>query len=151
MDMKRSEGYLEFVSSENFRNQAEVWYKAYNIIREKTELFHDFIVCLCDLIDETYLGADVTITEADKKNHFTWCWDKVITNFAKESIEFKERGQHYDYFWLFFNEAYYLSDSKSNRIKEYFKKLFQFDFKKTRSELDMLTEFYKILDTNLKK
>lgn len=149
--MKRSEGYLEFVSSENFRNQAEVWYKAYNIIREKTELFHDFIVSLYDLIDETYLGADVTITEADKKNHFIWCWNKVINNFSKESIDFKENGQHFDYLWLFFNEAYYLNDSKSNRIKEYFDKLFQYDFKKTRSELDMLTEFYKILDANLKK
>lgn len=149
--MKRSEDYLGFISSENFKNQAEIWYKAYNIIREKTELFHDFIVSLYELIDSTYMGADVTITELDKNNHFNWCWNKVITNFAKESIVFKERGEHYEYMWSFFNEAYYLNESKNNRIKEYFKKLFQFDFKKTRSELDMLTEIYKILDNNLKK
>lgn len=149
--MKKREGYLGFVSQEDFKNQAEVWYKAYNIIREKTELFHDFISTLYDLIDSTYLGSDVTISEADKKNHFTWCWNKTISNFAKESVNFKETGQHYDYIWLFFNEAYYLNESGPNRIKEYFNKLFQFDYRKTRSELDMLTEFYKILDHNLKK
>lgn len=149
--MKKRERYLSFVSYEDFKNQAEVWYKAYNIIREKTELFHDFIISLYDLIDRTYMGSDVTITEKDKKNHFNWCWNKVVSNFAKESIYFKETGQHYDYIWLFFNEAYYLNETSSNRIKEYFDKLFQFDYRKTRSELDMLTEFYKILDHNLKK
>jgi hypothetical protein len=151
MEMKKDDGYLEFVYSENFKNQAEVWYKAYNILREKTELFHDFVICLYDLVDSTYLGDDVTITEKDKKNHFVWCWNKVILNFSKESINFKETGQHLDYLWLFFYEAYYLYEGKPDRIKDYFKKLFQFDYKKTRSELDMLTEFYKILDSNLKK
>lgn len=149
--MKKKEGYLGFVSYEDFKNQAEVWYKAYNIIREKTELFHDFVISLYNLIDSTYMGSDVTITEMDKKNHFTWCWNKIINNFSKESIYFKETGQHYDYIWLFFNEAYYLNETRTTRIKEYFDKLFQFEYQKTRSELDMLTEFYKILDHNLKK
>lgn len=149
--MKKSEDYLGFISSEDFKNQAEVWYKVYNIIREKTELFHDFIISLYELIESTYLGSDVTITENDKKNHFTWCWNKTINNFSKESIFFRETGPHYDYMWLFFNEAYYLNETNSNRIKEYFKKLFQFDYKKTRSELDTLTEIYKILESNLKK
>jgi len=62
MGMKKSEDYLGFVSSEDFKNQAEVWYKAYNIIREKTELFHDFVISLNNLIDSTYMGADVTTT-----------------------------------------------------------------------------------------
>jgi hypothetical protein len=53
--------------------------------------------------------------------------------------------------WLFFNEAYYLNGGINNKIKEYFIKLFKFDYKKTRSELDILTEIYKILDANLKK
>jgi hypothetical protein len=151
MDMKKREEYLSFVSYEDFKNQAEVWYKAYNIIREKTEVFHDFIVSLYDLVEKTYMGSDATITELDKKNHFTWCWNKVIDNFSKESIYFKETGQHYEYMWVFFNEAYYLNETGPNRIREYFDKLFQFDYRKTRSELDMLTEFYKILDHNLKK
>jgi len=68
MDMRKDQSYLEFIASENFRNQAEVWYKAYNIIREKTELFHDFVTSLYEAIDETYLGQDIVITEAQKNN-----------------------------------------------------------------------------------
>ncbi len=152
MNMKKDESYLEFIASENFRNQIEVWYKAYNIIREKTELFHDFAITLYDIIEETYLGSDVIITEQEQKNHFNWCWKKVIQSFEKESIKFKESGQHHDYLWNFFYEAFYINENNvNNRIKEYFTKLFQFNYRKTRSELDMLTEIYKILEANIKK
>ena len=149
--MKKNENYLEFVASENFKNQIEVWYKAYNITREKTELFYDFIVSLYEIIEETYLGLEVTETQIDQKNHFNWCWNKVILDFDKESIQFKDTGNHHDYFWLFFEEAFYLNGDNPVRIKEYFHKLFKFNFKKTRSELDMLTEMYKLLESNLKK
>ena len=149
--MRKDEGYLEFIASENFRNQAEVWYKAYNIIHEKTELFYDFVISLYDIIDETYLGPDVVITETQQKQHFEWCWKRVLHSFEKESIHFRESGQHHDYMWSFFNEAYYMNDTTQNRIREYFTKLFKFDYRKTRSELDMLTEIYKILESNIKK
>ena len=74
-------------------------------------------------------------------------------NKALQSIEFKEKGPHYEYLWLFFYEAFYINDIEGNinRIREYFYKLFTFSYKKTRSELDMLTELYKLLDPNQKK
>ncbi len=151
--MEKKEGYLEFIVSENYKNQIDIWYKAYNISRERTELFYDFVISLYSLIDETYLGNDVIFSEEDQKNHFTWCWDKVIDNFSKENIHFKERGNHYLYFWNFFLEAYYftLLDEQTVQISDYFYKLFDFKHKKSRSELDMLTEIYKLLEYNLKK
>ena len=151
--MENREGYLEFITSENYKNQIDIWYKAYNISRERIELFYDFIYSFHSLIDETYLGNDVIQTEEDQKNHFTWCWDKTIDSFNKEKIFFKERGQHYQYFWNFFLEAYYFVqlDNESSKISEYFYKLFDFKYKKSRSELDMLTEIYKLLEQNLKK
>ena len=87
--MEKKEGYLEFIVSENYKNQLDIWYKAYNISREKIELFHDFIISLYQIIDETYLGSDVIFTDIDQKNHYTWCWDKLISNFEKEKIFFK--------------------------------------------------------------
>ncbi len=151
--MENREGYLEFIVSENYKQQIDVWFKAYNISREKTELFYDFVVTLHDLIIETYLGPDVINLETDQKNHFTWCWDKVIDNFSKEKIYFKNRGNVYEYFWNFFLEAFYYSELDGNimRIREYFYILFHFEHRKTRSELDMMTEIYKLLDQNLKK
>jgi hypothetical protein len=151
--MENKESYLDFVSSENYKQQIDVWYRAYNISREKTELFYDFLISLHDLIDETYLGADVVVTTEDQINHFTWCWDKTIESFNKEKISFKERGNAYKYLWNFYSEAYYYTKNSESiiRIPEYFYILFDFVHKKTRSELDMLTELYKLLEQNLKK
>jgi hypothetical protein len=68
--MENREGYLEFVSSESYKHQIDIWHRAYNISREKTELFHDFLVSLYVLVDQTFLGSDVTELEEDQRNHF---------------------------------------------------------------------------------
>ena len=151
--MENKEGYLEFIESESYKQQIDIWYRAYNISREKSDLFYDFLISLYDIMEETYLGNDVMESELDQKNHFTWCWDKTISNFNYEKIYFKERDNAYHYFWNFFLEAFYYNklDDSVNRVKEYFYILFDFDHRKSRSELDMLTEIYKLFDQNLKK
>jgi hypothetical protein len=153
MGMENREGYIEFLTSESYKNQIDIWYKTYNMTREKTELYYDFLVSLLDIIEETYLGLDVMTSQTDIKNHFIWCFDKLIENFEKERIFFKNRGNHFEYLWLFFYEAFYETDYEGgiNKIREYFHKLFNFNYRKSRSELDMLTELYKLLDQNLKK
>jgi hypothetical protein len=151
--MENKESYLEFISSESYKNQIDVWYRAYNISREKIELFHDFLISLHNLIEETYLGPDVFEYEKDQNGHFIWCWNKTIENFNKERISFKETGRHREYFFNFYLEAFYIVNLEGDipKIKEYFEKLFTFQHRKSRSELDMLTEIYKLLDQNLKK
>lgn len=151
--MENKESYLEFVGSENYKQQIDIWYRAYNINREKTELFYDFLISLYDLLDKTYLGPDATKTTDDQMNHYTWCWDKTVENFNRERIYFKERGNVYEYFWNFFIEAYYYPQNTNDiiRIRDYINVLFDFTHRKTRSELDMFTEIYKLLEQNLKK
>jgi hypothetical protein len=151
--MENKENYLEFISSESYKNQIDVWYRAYNISREKIELFHDFLISLHEIIEETYLGPDVLEDPNDQINHFGWCWDKTINNFNKERIFFKETGKHKDYFTNFYVEAFYIPSIEGvvKKIPEYFNKLFSFQHRKSRSELDILAEIYKLLDLNLKK
>jgi hypothetical protein len=151
--MENREGYLEFISSENYKNQIDIWYRAYNVSREKTELFRDFLISLHELLDSTYLGSDILNREEDIIGHFTWCWDKTIENFSKEKIHFKNRGYHMDYFTTFYIEAFYSNPTqeKIQKIHEYLDLLFDFKHKKSKSELDMLTEIYKLFDQNLKK
>lgn len=131
----------------------KIWVRANNISREKLELFHDFLISLYDLIDNTYLGSDVMYDEEDQKGHFNWCWDKIISNFSEEKIIFKNRGICYEYYWNFFLEAYYLPkiENKSIRIDDYFNVLFDFTYFKTRSELDMILDIYKMFEQTLKK
>ena len=151
--MENKEGIFESLSYDNYRHQLDIWYKAYNISHEKIELFHDFLLSLYEIVDETYLGPDVLELDLDQKNHFTWCWNKIIDSFTKEKIFFKKNGIHYEYIWNFFKEAFYYTKSLDNKVKilEYINILFDFKHKKTRAELDVLTEIYKLLTEGLKK
>ena len=139
------------LNKQDYGYQAEVWYRAYGITTEKIELFYDFVNSVYKLIDDTYFGPDALVTEEDQKNHYTWCWDKTIDNLSKEKININNRGIHYEYFWDFFLESFYYlkMDDEDIKIKEYLFKLFNYNHKKTRSELGVLTEIYKLLEKNL--
>ena len=151
--MEKKEEYIAFLASEDYKNQIDIWYKIHNITNEKIELYYDFLISIVDIIEETYLGPDVLQKEEDIKNHFTWCFNEVISNFKNEKIEFNQHGSHYDYLWLFLYQSFYTNDvdSRMKVIREYFTTLFNFEVKKTKIELDMLTDIYKLLDQNLKR
>ena len=115
------EQFYDYVTQHISRESLNVWAKACNINAEKSELFFDFTNSLCDLIFTTFLGKDVITTDDDKQGHFNWCWDKILDNFKKENILFKHRGKHYDYFWNFYYESFYISkdtDTCLKRVRE---------------------------------
>jgi hypothetical protein len=154
------DNFLNYITKNLDPEQVDIWFRVNNIIPEKMDLYYDLSYSLYLLIKTTYLGYDddfnetkVRMTSEDNQNHFDWCWNKTIENFTKEKIYFKEKGNHYEYFWNFFFEAFYLinMDEKTIRIREYFYKLFDFRYRKSRSELDILTEVYKLMEQNLKK
>lgn len=150
--MENKDTYLKSIlRDQDYGYRAEVWYRAYNITTERIELFYDIVNSLYVLIDNTYLGPDAIITEDDQKNHFTWCWDRTLENLSKEKININKRGIHYEYFWDFFLESFYYlkMDGEEIRISQYLYRLFNYNHKKTRSELAVLTEIYKLLEKNL--
>lgn len=153
INMENKDYNFEYLTPENYKIQLDIWFKAYNISHEKVNLFHDFLFTLFKIVEETYLGPDVTITDSDQKNHFLWCWNKTISLFSEEKIIFKDKGIHFEYFWNFFHEAYYYNHmiNVEIKIKEYLNIIFDFKRKKTRAELDVLHELYKLLNESLKK
>lgn len=144
--------FYEYLTQEMNENQIEVWLKANNIIPEYSQLFYDFVMSLYMLVEITYLGDDVVSTIDDKQGHFNWCFNKVIEDFEKENVIFSSKGQHYDYFWTFFEDAFYYEETRESvqNIEVFFKNLFNLKGKKTKSELDMYTDLYKILENALK-
>jgi len=149
MDNKKE----EHITFETYKDQIDVWYKAHNIIREKSEIYYDFLSTLLNLIDETYLGSDVIKTEDDMINHFNWCFNKITSNFEQERIYFNTKSTHYEYLWFFFYKGYYMcsTENKHQILSDYFKVLFNFNKVKTPIELESFTDLYKIFDQNLKK
>lgn len=144
--------FYRYVSEPVAQRDLDMWFKANNILQEKSELFFYFIKSLYILVDKTYLGPDV-IDESESKNHFIWCWDKVISDLEKEDIRFSRTGTHFEYFWNFFLESFYTNDSTIviDKVDKFFSSLFVINDLKTKSELDIYTELYKTLDNNLIK
>jgi hypothetical protein len=138
-------------------DDVDIWFKVNNIIPEKMDLYYDFSFSLYYLILDTYLGDDknsetqIVLSEEDNLKHFEWCWNKTVENFQKEGIVFNKRGDHYDYFSLFFGDIFY--DQKESRIKnsigEFFNDLFDRKKPFTKSDLDMISSIYKSLDKNM--
>jgi hypothetical protein len=97
--------------------------------------------------------GDELMNEVSQKQHFNWCWNKVLSNFDKENIKFKYNGEHLDYFKSFYIENFYSQKEKDSRdmINIYLVELFDVKKPFTKSDLDMLSTVYKILDSNLKK
>ncbi len=133
--------------------QIEIGYRTNNIIREKIELYYDFISSLLNLIDQTYLGPDFIQSDEDIFSHFNWCFNKIISNFEKERIYFIPKGSHHSYLWSFFYKGYYTYDNpdKFKIVSDYFKIIFDYRSFKTPIEFETLVDLYKILDLNLKK
>lgn len=146
MDEKR-------LTFEEYQEQTNISYRSNNIIREKAEVYYDFLSSLLIIIDETYLGSDVVVTQEDMSNHFTWCLNRILLNFEQEKIHFMGVNPNYDYLWYFFYKGYYsMNDGNKRKILlSYFKLLFSFNNMKSISELESFFDFYKLLDQNLKK
>ena len=152
------ENFFQFITKPISKEEVDIWFNINNMIPEKGELFFDFCYSLYTLMQETYLGDEDGLTETkiqmgddDKKKHFLWCWNKTIDNFKKENLLFQESGDHFDYFETFFLEVFYnqKSDDVKNSIKKFIIELFDKDKTFTRSDLDLYTEIYKLLDKHL--
>jgi hypothetical protein len=143
--------FYRYISEPIPKSDLDIWFKANDIVWEKSELFFYFIKTLHLLIYNTYLGADITYKQEDIANHFNWCWGEVLSDLDREGIIFNKEGAHYDYFWNFFMESFYGENYDYTKIKvdNFFGTLFKIDNRKTKSDLDIYTDLYKTLDNNL--
>ena len=153
------ENFFNYISKPLLPEDVDVWFRVNNIILEKLELYSDFTHSLNNLINSTYLGENdvnetkIVLSEDDDRNHFEWCWNKLIDNFNKETIIFDNRGEHFDYFESFFGETFY--NQKDIKVKLsigfFFTDLFNNEKSFTKSDLDMVTTIYKLLDKHLNR
>ena len=153
------ENFFNYISKPLLPEDVDLWFKSNNMIPEKMELYSDLTHSLNLLILETYLGemnmsneTKIKLTDGDNRNHFEWCWDKVISNFSRENIRFEVRGGHFDYFESFFDETFYNQSNYNIKtsIGHFFTDLFNDRKTFTKSDLDMITTIYKVLDKHLK-
>jgi hypothetical protein len=131
--------------------QVEIFYKIHDIIPEKLILYHDFLFMLFYKIETTYFGPEILTKEDDIKNHYLWCYNETVKSFKQEHIYFKTNDECTEYFWLFFYNAFYLSDNKDVKtvINNYLNVLFDYSFNKNDSDMSLLLEIYNIFNKSM--
>jgi hypothetical protein len=152
--------FFEWLTKPMSQEDIYSWYLANNIIPELTELFRDFCLSFLNLLKDTYLGDDfeennatkIGMTEKQKKEHFYWCWNKTIENFEKENIKFNFSEEDSFFFENFFFEMFY--NQKEFKVKEaindFFVKIFDNKNDKSKSDIEIFTDIYKLLERSLK-
>ena len=104
---------------------------------------------------DTYLGDNtsetkISLSNEDNLSHFEWCWNKIIENFKRENIIIKSDGDHKDYFQSFFIDTFY-NQKESNlkkSIPKFLNEIFEVGMTYSKSDLDLLTELYKLIEKN---
>ena len=150
------ENFYNWITQPVPREEVEIWFNVHNIIPERVELFCDIVESFISLVVETYLGEDTSETkikfsEDDITNHFNWCWNKTIENFFNENIIIDSEGEHKDYMKGFLNESFYNQKDENIKksIKFFVKDLFDLDKTFVKSDLDILTEVYKVFNRSV--
>jgi len=129
-------------------------YRANNIKYERCNLYNEFIMSLNITINDTYLGSEYINSEKEVIQHFKWCLDKVIDNFKEENIIFEDTTEVEEYFYFFYSEIFYKSEDRKNNLSKLNNLAYlSFDYHrlKSRSDIDVLVEVYKLLDKSLNK
>jgi hypothetical protein len=143
--------FIEYISKLMKKEDILLLYKINNVTPERSALYLDFTHSLYDLIVTTYLGDEVMDNDSIKQ-HFDWCWKKVIDAFQKEKIYF-ESVELYNYFFTLFLESFYTEVDKSeknvNKLLEFWQDIFEYSVTKTLSELEAFIDLYKIFDRSL--
>lgn len=130
--------------------QIQLLYKANDIKFDRCNLYYDFIKSLNVTLFTTYLGEEYIKSESEIKEHFVWCLDKVIKDFNQEKIEFGDTEKIKDYFFYFYYELFYINSEKSlEKLNKLADLSFDFNRIKSRSDMDILIELYKMFEKSL--
>ena len=130
--------------------QMNLLYKANDIKFDKCSLYYDFIKSLNKILIDTYLGNEYINSERQTKEHYLWCFNKVIENFKKEKIVFDNTEKLKEYFFYFYEELFYKDVNKSlDKLDKLAELSFNFARLKSRSDMDILIELYKMFDKSL--
>jgi len=154
--MTSMENFFNWMSKPIPKEDIVIWFNVHNMNYEKIELFGDVFKSLNQVVHDTYMGEDISETKIsmsseDKELHFEWCWKKTVEDFRKEGIEINSEGDHKDYFKSFYMDTFYNPTEKNVReaIPNFLSDVFDVEKAFTKSDLDILTELYKLLEKNI--
>lgn len=127
--------------------------KLNNIIKERVELYRDFVVNLIHYLHSTYLGRDYIKTEVDVKGHFNWAFNKVVSDFESEGVTFGDTEELRIYFFNYFQARFYTVETVPSlkTFITFWDDIFALKPNKEKTLLSALIEIYKLFDASFTK
>jgi hypothetical protein len=154
--MNSMENFFNWMSKPVPEEDIIVWFNIHNMNYEKIELYGDIFKTLNQIVIDTYLGDEsketkISMSNEEKESHFEWCWKKMVETFLKENVKILLEGTHKDYFKDFYLDTFYNPSEKNinEAIPNFISDVFDIDKSFTKSDLDVLTELYKLLEKNI--
>ncbi len=147
--MENSE-FMNYIANPLTPDQMNLLYKANDIKFDRCNLYYDFIKSLNKVIVNTYLGPEYITTDREVKEHYLWCFNRIVKDFKNENIIFDEVDKLKEYFFYFYDELFYKDKDKSLEKLDNLPE-FSFDFHriKSRSDMDIMIELYKLFEKSL--
>ena len=158
--MNSMENFFNWIAKPLPNDEVVIWFNVHNMIYEKIELYGDIFKSLNCVITDTYMGdsngdspeTKIVLSPDDKKSHFDWCWGKMVENFQKENIIITIDGEHKDYLKSFYMDTFYHQTQKNvkDSVPVFLNEIFNMSKPFSKSDLDMITEIYKMMEKNVK-
>jgi hypothetical protein len=144
--------FIKYITTPLTYEEMHILYRANNVKYDKCELYYDFIKSLNKLVVNTYLGDDMIDDDEKKRNHYDWCVEKVFKGFREERIIFNDTQNLKEYFYNYYLELFYNVNDKTDTLNTldrlpYYS--FSYERIKTRSDMDVLIELYKLFEKSL--
>ena len=157
--MNSMENFFNWMAKPVPTDEVIIWFNVHNMIYERMELYGDIFKSLNHTIVDTYMGepqgnsseTKISLSQEDKDLHFEWCWKHVVENFNKENIRIKLDGDHKNYFKSFYMDTFYNQSERSIKesIPVFLQEIFDVSTPFSKSDLDMITEMYKLMEKNI--
>ena len=158
--MNSMENFFNWIAKPLPNDEVVTWFNVHNMIYEKIELYGDIFKSLNYVITDTYMGdsngdspeTKIVLSPEDKQSHFDWCWSKMVENFYKENIIITIDGEHKDYLKSFYMDTFYHQTQKNvkDSVPVFLNEIFNISKPFSKSDLDMITEIYKMMEKNVK-
>jgi hypothetical protein len=147
--MENSE-FVNYITNPLTIDQMNLLYKANDVKFDRCNLYYDFIKSLNKVIVDTYLGSEYITTDREVKEHYLWCFNNIVDNFKEENIIFDDVVRLKEYFFYFYDELFYKdSDKVLNKLDNLAEFSFDFHRIKSRSDIDIMIELYKLFEKSL--
>jgi len=154
--MNSMENFFNWMSKPIPQDEVVIWFNIHNMNYERIELYGDIFKSLNYVILDTYMGEEtnetkISLSQEDKESHFEWCWNKMVEDFRRENIIIKHGGEHKEYFKSFFFDTFYNQSERNvkDSIPNFLVEVFDVEKPFSKSDLDILTELYKLMEKNI--